>query len=172
MSSYSYTSTATQTFTITHAKHMAAKVATDLRRIQRYYGEPSNERIESFEQELIVLLKAGYLGTVTYGFKRDDQWIEPTLRYTADDLYGGGSDDDPGRVKAGKDVAGATFYSYLTYSAKWSSASTSDRDAVEKDLPFSRTGAPEPGIHGYLENDRTYSAGGRSLSRATVRSFL
>ena len=38
--SYSYTLTETTTFTVTHARHMAAKVATDLKRMQRLYGEP------------------------------------------------------------------------------------------------------------------------------------
>ena len=68
---------------------MAAKVATDLKRMQRLYGSPSDADIASYETEVIDLLKAGYLGTVTYGFRRDNDWIEPTLRYTAHDLAGG-----------------------------------------------------------------------------------
>ena len=171
MSSYSYTNTESQTFTVTHARHIAAKVAADLRRMQRYYGQPSTGRIEDYEQEVVALLKAGFLGTVTYGFKRNDEWIEPTLRYSATDLYSDGSDDDPGRIVPGRDVTGAQFYSYLTYSTKWDNTSVSDRETFERDLPFSRPGAPEPGVNGYLENDRTYSAGGRSLNRSKVRSY-
>ena len=45
MSSYSYTVAETQTFSVTHARHMAAKVATDLRRMQRFYGYPSDADI-------------------------------------------------------------------------------------------------------------------------------
>lgn len=67
---------------------MAAKVATDLKRFQRLYGSPSDRAIASYEAELIEFLKAAYLGTVTYGFRRDGKWIEPTLRYTARDLAG------------------------------------------------------------------------------------
>nr|WP_246886778.1 hypothetical protein [Pseudomonas chlororaphis] len=55
---------------------MAAKVATDLKRMQRFYGYPSDTWIEEYEAELVVLLKAGYLGEVTYGFKRGDDWID------------------------------------------------------------------------------------------------
>ncbi|GGO84015.1 hypothetical protein GCM10011348_29280 [Marinobacterium nitratireducens] len=171
MSSYSLTVAETQTFTVTHARHMAAKVATDLRRMQRFYGFPSDVDIEEYESELVVLLKAGYLGVVTYGFKRGDDWIEPTLRYTAGDLLSSASDDDPGRVRPGRDVSGAYFGSYLTYSTKYANASTSEKESALKDLPFDRTGAPEPGISGYLENDKTYSAGGRALNRASVRSL-
>ena len=48
--SYSYTTTATNTFTVTHARHMAAKVATDLKRMQRFYGSPSDGRINEYEK--------------------------------------------------------------------------------------------------------------------------
>ncbi len=43
--SYSYTTVETKTFTLTHAKHLAAKVAADLKRLQRLYGNISDERI-------------------------------------------------------------------------------------------------------------------------------
>ena len=65
----SYTLSETETFTVTHARHMAAKVATDLKRMQRLYGSPSDTDIASYEAEVIEFLKAGYLGTVTYGFQ-------------------------------------------------------------------------------------------------------
>ena len=78
--SYGYTVSEATTFTVTHARHMAAKVATDLKRLQRLYGGPSDASIADFENEVIELLKAGYLGTVTYGYRKDGSWIEPTLR--------------------------------------------------------------------------------------------
>ena len=84
----SYTISETETFTVTHARHMAAKVATDLKRMQRLYGSPSDASIAQYEAEVIEFLKDGYLGTVSYGFRRNGKWIEPTLRYTARDLCG------------------------------------------------------------------------------------
>ena len=171
MSSSSYAVSESQTFTLTHAKHMAAKVAADLMRVHRLYGEPSTQRILDFEKEITALLKAGYLDTVTYGFKLNGNWIEPTLRYTAAELSGNGVDESPGRIRPNADVTGAGFASYLTYNAAWDRASQSERDSVEKDLPFSRGGAPEPGIRGYMTSDSSYSAGGRVLNRSTVRSF-
>lgn len=168
--SYSYTESST--FTVTHARHMGAKVATDLKRLQRLFGDPSDARIDGFEAEVIELLKAGYLGTVTYGFRRNGNWIEPTLRYTARDLAGGASnDDDPGRIRTSANVIGAEFHSFLTYSAAWDQLSPADREAFEKKLPFQRVGASEPGVSGYFADDRTYSSGGRALNRATVRSL-
>ena len=140
--------------------------------MQRLYGSPSDTKIEAFEAELILLLRDGFLGTVTYGFRRDEQFVEPTLRYTARELAGAGAnDDDPGRIRPGADVRRALFHSYLTYSRAWDLLSKAEQDAFELLLPFRRTGAAEPGISGYLSSDRTYSAGGRALDRASVRAF-
>jgi len=168
----SYTINDSVTFTIAHARHMGSKVATDLKRIQRLYGGISDEWIAKYEAELIEYIKAGYIDTVTYGFQLNDQWIEPTLRYTARELNGYSvSDDDPGKVRPGADVSGAHFTSFLNFSSKYFSASQAEKDAFKGRLPFSRGTGSEPTIKGYLINDKTYSAGGRSLDRSTVRSY-
>ena len=70
------------------------------------YGKPSDESIADYETEATEMLRAGYLNTVTYGFKKDGKWIEPTLRYTARDLAGASAnDDDPGKICPGADTA-------------------------------------------------------------------
>ena len=169
--SSSFTYTGTQTFTRAHAKRISFKVATDLKRMQRFYGRPTDRQIEEFELELIELVTAGYLRTVEYGYRRDDNWIEPTVHYTAFELADPGFGDDPGRVRAGADISGASFYSYLTYSSAWQALSGAVQDAFKECLPVKRRGAPEPGIDGYLQQDHVYSAGGRGLQRSTVRSW-
>ncbi len=85
---YSYTLSETETFTVTHARHMAAKVATDLKRMQRLYGSPSDTEIAHYEAEMIAVPEGRVSRRVTYGFRRDGNWVEPTLRYTARDLAG------------------------------------------------------------------------------------
>jgi hypothetical protein len=170
--SASFSVSESTSFTVTHARHMAAKVATDLKRMQRLYGSPSDPDIADYETEVVELLKAGYLNTVWYGYRRDEKWIEPTLRYTAKDLAGtSANDDDPGRIRSGANITYATFYSYLTRTSAWHSLSSEQRQMFEKSLPFQRGGAPEPSVNGYLSPDRTYSAGGRALSRDSVRSW-
>ncbi|MBX3521607.1 MAG: hypothetical protein KF807_00215 [Xanthobacteraceae bacterium] len=168
----SFTLSESHSFTLTHARHLAAKVAADLKRIQRLFtGGPSDADIAEYEAEITELLKAGYLDTVTYGFRRDDTWIEPTIRFTAKDLQGaGGNDDDPGRIRPGSDVTNAKFYSFLTYSASWHRLPSSERDAFKSILPFQRNTASEPRVDGTLVADRTYSSGGVALDRFTVRS--
>lgn len=167
-----YTLSETSTFTLTHARHIAAKVATDLKRMQRFYNEPSDSMIGALEEELIKLIRAGYLAKVTYGFQRDRRFIEPTLVYTARELeVEDATDHDPGRVWPGADIIGASFSSYLEHNLAWQLLPEPDKISFEEQLPFQRTGAPEPGINGYLQSDRTYSAGGRALNRARVRAF-
>lgn len=170
MSSYSYTESIT--FTVTHARHMAAKIATDLKRIQRLYNWPSDREIAEYEEEAVMMMKVGYLGTVTYGFKRNGAWIEPTLKYSARDLAGeAANDNDPGRIRPGKDVSGASFTSFMTYSDRFFALSQAERDAFKGGLPIFRTSGTEPPVDGYLDADRTYSAGGRALDRSSVRSY-
>jgi hypothetical protein len=160
------------TFTATHARKLAAKVATDLKRMQRFYYLPPDAKIAEFESEAIELMKNGVLGEVTYGFRRNDQWIEPTLRYTARDLAGmNANDDDPGRIRPGANIQNASFYSYLSYSTKWSELTVLEKAAIQKLLPFARPGATEPTVNGYFATDLVYSAGGKALDRATVRSY-
>jgi len=169
---YSYTISDTTTFTITNARYMGAKVVTDLKRMQRFYGSPNDRLIADFEEEIIALLKADYLETVTYGFKQNGSWIEPTLRYTAQELSGySDNDDDPGRIRPGADTNNASFYSYLIRNFNWNNLVSADQEAFKRQLSLNRGSADEPGVSGYFSSDRTYSSGGRVLNRASVRSF-
>lgn len=168
----SYTISDSESFTVTHARHIAAKVATDLKRIQRLYGSPGDASIADYEAEVIEFMKADYLGTLWYGYRRNGNWIEPTLRYTARDLFGSAAnDDDPGRVRPGADISDAKFYSYLTYGGTWSKATEAEKQAFRAKLPFQRGNAPEPGLSGYMNDDRIYSTGGRALNRASMGGY-
>lgn len=170
MSSYTYSQAST--FTATHAKYLASKVVADLKRIQRLYGSPSDSTINSYEAELIEYLKKGYLSEVTYGFQRNDKWIEPTIVYTARDLGGmSSSDDDPGKIKPGADISGAYFTSYLIKNSFYHNQTASEQSSFQSSLPFQRTGAAAPGISGYLSSDKSYSSGGKALDRSTVKSY-
>lgn len=168
--SNSYTSTATNTFTISHARHMSAKVSADLRRMQRFYNKPSSKQIADFEEEIAQLLKNGYLSTATFGFQRDEKWIEPTFSYTASEISNG-VDDIPGSLKANADISNANFYSYVTYTDKFNLLNQSEKIEYKKTLPIQRVGADEPSVSGYFDSDKTYTSGERSLSRKSLRSY-
>lgn len=167
-----FTQTETRTFTVTHAKHLAAKVVTDLKRIQRFYHEPLDDRIANLQEELIALLKNGYLKKITYGFQRSDRWIAPTLSFTAEELSSvDGVDDDPGRVLPGADISGASFCTYLERNQAYFNLSYSERQQFEERLPFKRGSGPVPGAEGYFSRDLSYSSGGRSLNRSTLKTW-
>lgn len=171
MSSTSFSFEESTTFTVIHARHMAAKVATDLLRFQRFYGKPSNSAIDAYETELVALLKEDYLQAVTYGFQRNGKWVV-ALRYHA---TAGGllvADDDPGKLKPGVDVGNCWFGSCLEQNAKWSALTAVAKQNFCKTLPFRRSDGTQPGVEGgYWIEDRTYSAGGRAISRSVIRRY-
>ena len=170
--SYSFTNSSTQTFTFTHAKELASKVSTDLKRIQRFYGSPTDAQISDYEQELIEYLKAGLLDEVTYGFKRNGNWIEPTVSYKAKDLAGlASANDDPGRIRPGASISEASFGSYLIQNAKYSSLSQAERDSFASTLILQRREGSTPGINGYMASDKSYNAGGMALDRSSLKNY-
>ncbi len=169
----SLSSTSTSTFTLTNAKHVAAKIMTDLDLLNRAYPAAllTENRILQFGDEAAYLLNAGYLGTVTYGFKKTGSWILP-LRYTA---YNNGTlsnDDRAGTIPRGVDVSGASFHSFLTYSSKWDSLTSDQRASFEATLPIQRTAGDEPGTSGgYWVDSKTYSSSGSGVTRKEWRSI-
>jgi hypothetical protein len=168
----SFTFTESSTFTVTHARHMAAKVATDLKRIQRLYGAPSDAQIAEYEEELTELLKGGYVDKATYGYRRSGKFIDPSVRYAARELNGMNADDhDPGQISARANIAGASFGSFLVYSAAWNALTARAREVIRARFTLQRSTGDEPGVDGYYVVDKTYSAGGRALSRSSVRSY-
>lgn len=163
-----FTLSDTETFTLTHARHIAAKVATDLLRLQRFHGLPSTEWINDYETEIITLLKGDYVDTVTYGFKRNGSWVE-AVRYRAVKGSGLVTDDDPGRLRPGTDVTGTSFGSSLAYSRNWYALGEAERERIRRGLPFQRATQPEPGVeNGVWSEDLSYSAGGHGLRRARI----
>ena len=167
----SATSTYSTTFTISQARYVTSKIKTDLKLLQGAYGAPSDDHIDAFGEEAAQLLNGGYLDTVTYGFRRGDEWVV-AVRYTAG-MHGTlMSDDRAGGIPRGVDVAGARFHSYLTRSAAWNALSQADRDKIESSLPVNRVGGPEPGTQGgYWSSDRAYSANGTGVARGTFKTL-
>ena len=135
----------TYTRTITHARYVAVKIAADLKRLQRLVGSgvPSDATIEAYQREAEQLLYDGYLGTVTYGFRKGNEWIM-ALQYHSTSS-GGITDQDPGGIRVYQDVSDARFGSFLIYSDKWNAISPEERLRYEKEkLPFVRSGGTEP----------------------------
>ena len=166
----SYTRSQSATFSRTSAKHVASKVAADLKLMQLYYGQPSDADISKYEEELVEYLVNGYLSNVKYGFRKAEQWIPPVLSYSAATDGTLQTDDNSGRIPRGCDVSGAVFYSYLEQSSKWSALSSSAKESFKGTLPITRTGAPVPAVgSGSWGYDRSYARDGGGVSRSSLR---
>jgi hypothetical protein len=157
--------TATETFSIAHARHISSRVAADMRLMNRYYGYPSEDAIENYLEEIAQFLVNGYLATFEIGFKRDGLRLF-TLRY---EVLADGSLADlrAGGVPVGVDIAGASPFNYLTHSTTWTQLDRSEREAFEAKLPVQRSPGPAPvdGQGYWVHDDRSYAAAGTGLRR-------
>ncbi len=166
-----FVDTETDTITITQAKHVAAKIFTDLMRMSRYYGSPSSDKIEDYYIETYLLVQAGYLAEVKYGFKKSNRWIEPTACYRAREVRDMTTDDNPGNIPARADIEGASFYSLLSYTSKWYNLSNEEKENFNKHLPFQRGTAKElPQNDGRFVKDKNYTSGNAGVERSMLRS--
>lgn len=161
--------TQTQSWTITNARYVTSKIAADLDLMRSHYGRPTEVDVTAYAEEAAMLLAKRYLGTVEYGFKRDGKVIF-SLKFEARSDGTLGGDDRPGRVPATIDVSGASFYSWLTYSAAWSQLGAIERATFEATLPIQRVGGDTPvTAFGSWSSDRSYSSNGEGVSRQTFR---
>ena len=162
------TYTTSATFTRTNVEYVASKVVADLRGLKAYYGEPDEDKISDFYEELVDLLAGGYVTSVEYGYKRNGQRIV-SLYYEAR-TDGSLTDGKSGGVYARADISGASWFSFLVYSSKWASLSPSAQQEVKARLPIKRSHgqAPDDG-NGYWSSDRSYSSKGIGIQRRTFR---
>lgn len=166
----STTYTTSTTFTRTHARHLAAKVATDLRQCSLLHGSPSPTSIPDYMDELVELLVGGFVSEYEFGFKSNGQRIV-CWRYvvssdgTIDSVTG-----DPGHLYAENIPSDAQYYNFLTYSAAWSALPAAERDKVQSGLPFVRSDGSLPADgNGYWMETRDYGAAGVRISRREYR---
>ena len=164
------TFTTSSTFTRTGAKYIASKVIADLQGMQDYYGKPNESSILDYHKELTELLAGGYLASVEYGFKRNDQMVV-ALRYEVRQ-DGSLQDGKSGGVFARADISNAKWFSVLTNSQEWDLLSDVDRQRIEERIPIKRTSGqgPQDG-RGRWVTDRSYSSEGVGAQRRTFRPY-
>lgn len=160
------TYTTTETWSRTHARYIAGKVAADLRQMQQAYGQPSDQHLNDLIEELVSYLADGYLDYVEYGFRRGESWVV-AHKYLAAELGSSAADDRSGRVRRGADVAGAYWWSYLVKNSRWSNLTQAERDQYEAGIAVKRTsGKGASAAGGGWAPERSYSSGGGSVSRS------
>ena len=167
----SSSSTRTWTWTITQARYVTSKIATDLELLREHYGKPSEEKISDFAEEAALLLAIRCLKSVEYGFKKDGK-IVFALKYVARNDGTLTADDRPGRIPASLDLESCRFYTFLTYSDSFYDLSKEDRDNIEECLPVRRTDGNSPVLgSGSWTQNRTYSTNGEGVFREIFKPY-
>lgn len=169
--SFTMTRTASESFTLTHAKYLAAKVTSDMLRCLQNYGRPAQSDINNYGTELALLLRDGYVAAYEFGFSQGDERLL-SWHYVVDSSGISSTDDRPGRIASGVAVASATWFNQLTFSSAWFALPPAERDRICTGLPIQRVtkDGPKDG-RGYWTNDLNYSASGVSLGRRTFRPY-
>ena len=165
---YSHTQSASQTFTLSHAKYLAGKVLADMDRCRQIYGKPLYSKLADYQEELIQLLRNGYIETYEFGFEDSGETRVVSWKYWVQfgDLVGG--NDRPGSIYRRADIAQASFFNFVTWTTKWWELSDAEREAVESSLPFRRgVGNERKDGHGYWKDDKGYSSTGCLVTRKT-----
>jgi len=155
----------TETFSLSHARHISSRVAADMRQMSRYYGYPDEAGIDDFLEELAQYLVKGYLHSFEIGFKRDGRRLF-TLYYEV--LSDGSlSDSRAGGVPAGIDIEGASPFNFLRPSEAFGRMAQSQQEAFRAKLPIKRVfgQAPVDGNGRWITEDRSYAAAGTGLRR-------
>lgn len=164
----SYSFTTSETFSIIHARKLAAKVAADMHLCSQYYGRPSEEQIRQFAEELAQYLNAGYVEEYEFGYQKANKRVV-SWRYKVDENGSLTTDDRPGKIVPYVDVSGAFFFNYLTQSSPFFQLSSEQQARFKSSLPVQRVNCDPPadGL-GYWTSDRNYFSG-RGLNRQTFQ---
>lgn len=167
--SYSYTTS--ETFTLTDARRLAAKVAADMHQCQSFYGHLTDTEIEDYRQELTVLLHGGYVKSYEFGFKTRGGQRVVSWFYTvgpSGDLEGGRS----GGLFPSANISNAVMFNFLSYSSKWLVLSDKEKDKIKTDYSVRRTeGSPPQDGNGYWDSSRHYASGGVAVTRKEFRPW-
>jgi len=165
------TYTTTESFTLTNAKKLAAKVVADMHQCRRFYGAPSEASIAAYNDELVAMLAGEYVTSYEFGYqttnkKRVVSWLYKVS--AAGDLEGGRS----GGLCATADTSNADEFNFMTTNARWAGISESMRAGVAAQHSVDRvTGSgPSDGVGSWVR-DRTYVSGGVAVMRQEFRPW-
>jgi hypothetical protein len=140
MSSFSYSES--ESFTVVHARKLAAKVTTDLHQCRLFYGQPSADMVTQYRDELEVLLAGRYVAEYEFGFERSGQRVL-SWRYSvrADGSLQG--DDGAGTIDPTLSVSGRAWHGRTSANPAASGLSSNSRSAEPR--PTRRATVPDTG---------------------------
>jgi hypothetical protein len=136
----------------------------ELTQVRSLYGAPSAEMLDKLVTEFEMLLAKGYLERLQYGFMRNGLVVFQ-LEYTA--TSGSAQSDRPGRVPATLDLTGATWFSFLTTSARFAKLLAKEKVDFEATLPLQRSSGQAPSLESgvFYGNAKSYSTEDLGVNR-------
>ena len=157
-------------FTRTHAKHLAAKVVSDLYQCSLLYDSPGASSLTDYEAELVELLAGEYVEDYEFGFKKDGQRIL-SWRYSI-----GPDGGLHGDSNAGCSMPGRTSRAPRTTTFSRSARSGPDSQRLHgrpstRPCPFDGRRLPSGRWRGLLADRPGYTAGGTLVARKTFRPW-
>lgn len=164
------TYTLTETFNVTHARKLAAKVVADMHQCNLLYGKgPTTTAIADYEQELVAMLAGGYIDSYEFGFQTSAGKRVLSWKYTvglSGDLEGGRS----GGLYAQADLTGTALFNFMTTNSKWAGLTATEKSKVESQHAIHRVeGDPPADGTGYWSSTRSYATGGVAVNRQEFR---
>ena len=111
----------------------------------QYYGQPSENLIREYAEELAQYLNEGYVEEYEFGYQKDGRRLV-TWRYKVDESGLLTTDERPGKVVPYADVTGASFFNYLTRNYRFSGGlvAVSEMDLSAPCHFAGRLGSPPP----------------------------
>lgn len=166
----SATYTLTETFNVTHARKLAAKVVADMHQCNLLYKRgPVDSAIKLYEPELVAMLAGGYISSYEFGFQDSTGKRVLSWKYTvgpSGDLEGGRS----GGLYPQANLIGASLFNFMTTNTKWASLPATEKSKVDSQHDVSRVeGSPPSDGSGLWSSTRSYAAGGVAVTREEFR---
>ena len=147
------------------ARHVAAKMATDMKRMQRIMGigVPSDAVIDQTQRALVYLLDKRYFSQYICGFKRDGKWVFALKYEEPAVLLQREKGADPGGIMFSPDELGDKLY----YSVSFTPSNAYYLAKASTHLPQATDSDNELEKGGWV-NDRIYRAGDIAVRRALI----
>ncbi len=169
--SKTYSATQSQTFTIADAKYLASRIKVGLTYLRLYCGILTEQSVENLTLEAAILLKAGLLEKVVYGYKKDGI-VKYALIFTVNEQGQiEAANENPSPFDPPPYLEGATWFSFLTRRSN-PNLTSADRESIEQLLPIDRETGVEPSLsNGTLTNNDSYYRNGYGMTRSVYRNF-
>jgi hypothetical protein len=161
-----YSATESQTFTIADAKYLASRIEAGLTYLRLYCGQLSEQKVKELTLEAAILLKAGILEKVIYGYKKDGD-VKYALVYKVNNLGQiEAENEDSTSINPPTGMEGSSWFSFLTRRSN-PKLTQSDLERIQQILPIQRSNGEEPSmINGSYGQHNSYSRNGYGMTRS------